>query len=219
MAKKEETTQEGKTLNLYQKLLEIQKHVIGLGQDAKTYDYKYVSGSKVLSHIKPLMNQYGLLLKQELIGIENSRQDYVTAKGISKSEILSTCSFKFTWIDVDTGDKDENLFAANGQNGWDKGVGSAMTYGERYFLLKFFHIATDEDDIDNPDRDNNKPDNQPTGKSDNRPELKEGTTEFHAAIKWLKEQPADGEPKRQISTIEKKYRLSKEITNLIVSQL
>ena len=24
-----------------------------------------------------------------------------------------------------------------------------MTYAERYFLLKFFHIATDEDDIDN----------------------------------------------------------------------
>ena len=25
-----------------------------------------------------------------------------------------------------------------------------MTCAERYFLLKFFHIATDEDDIDNP---------------------------------------------------------------------
>ena len=25
-----------------------------------------------------------------------------------------------------------------------------MTYAERYFLLKYFHIATDEDDIDNP---------------------------------------------------------------------
>jgi len=59
---------------------------------------------------------------------------------------------KFTWIDTETGDFDENLFGANGQNDWDKGVGSALTYGERYFLLKFFHIATDEDDIDNPDR-------------------------------------------------------------------
>lgn len=59
---------------------------------------------------------------------------------------------RFTWVDVETGEKDENLFGANGQNDWDKGVGSALTYAERYFLLKYFHIATDEDDIDNPER-------------------------------------------------------------------
>jgi hypothetical protein len=59
---------------------------------------------------------------------------------------------RFTWIDTEIGEKDENLFGANGQNDWDKGVGSALTYAERYFLLKYFHIATDEDDIDNPNR-------------------------------------------------------------------
>ena len=60
---------------------------------------------------------------------------------------------RFTWIDCDTGERDENLFGANGQNDWEKGLGSALTYAERYFLLKFFHISTDEDDIDNPDRE------------------------------------------------------------------
>lgn len=64
---------------------------------------------------------------------------------------------RFTWVDVETGEKDENLFGANGQNDWDKGVGSALTYGERYFLLKYFHISTDEDDIDNPDRKKEDP--------------------------------------------------------------
>ena len=59
---------------------------------------------------------------------------------------------RFTWIDCETGEKDENLFGANGQNDWEKGLGSALTYAERYFLLKFFHIATDADDIDNPNR-------------------------------------------------------------------
>ena len=57
---------------------------------------------------------------------------------------------RFTWVCVDTGETDVNLFGANGQNGFDKGVGSALTYAERYFLLKYFHIATDEDDIDKP---------------------------------------------------------------------
>lgn len=136
---------------LYQKLLTIQQRVNGLGKDKSTYNYKYVTGDKLLSEIKPMMNELGLLLKQEVLSIENTRQDYTTKAG-NKSEILSKVMMKFTWIDTETGEQDENLFGANGQNDWEKGLGSALTYAERYFLLKFFHIATDEDDIDNDKR-------------------------------------------------------------------
>lgn len=145
-----------KKLTLFQKLHKIQCEVIGLGKNKKGNNYEYVTGSKVLEHIKPLMNDLGLLLKQEVLSIDNQRIDYKTGVNTQyekpKSEILSKVMMKFTWIDIDTGDKDENLFGSNGQNDWDKGVGSALTYGERYFLLKYFHINTDEDDIDNPDR-------------------------------------------------------------------
>lgn len=146
-----------KKLNLYQKLLDIQSKIIGLSKDkdtssaTNTKGYKYVTGTKVLDHIKPLMCQHGIILKQEILSIENVRQDYATKYG-SKSEILSKVEMRFTWIDCESGEKDENLFGANGQNDWDKGIGSALTYAERYFLLKFFHINTDEDDIDNPER-------------------------------------------------------------------
>lgn len=143
--------------NIYQKLLAIQKHISGLSKDKKSNNYSYVTGDKLLSYIKPIMNEQGLLLKQEIISIENTRMDYKTGIGTSyekdKSEISSKVMFRFTWVDCETGEKDENLFGANGQNDWDKGVGSALTYGERYFLLKYFHIATDEDDIDNPAKD------------------------------------------------------------------
>lgn len=136
---------------LYQKLANIQSSIRGLGQDKRGNNYQYVSGSKVLSAIKPLMIEQGLLLKQEIVEIRNERQDYLVGQQQKpKSEILTTLTMKFTWVDVETGEKDENLFAANGQNDWDKGVGSALTYGERYFLLKYFHIATDEDDCDAP---------------------------------------------------------------------
>lgn len=149
-----ETTLENEIdgLNIYQKLLIIQQKINGLGKDkdGEMNKYKYVTGDKLLGYVKPLMNELRLLLKQEIISIENVRQDYATKNG-SKSEINSKVMFKFTWIDVDTKEKDENLFGSNGQNGWDKGVGSALTYAERYFILKYFHIATDEDDIDNPD--------------------------------------------------------------------
>lgn len=144
------------TKNIYQKLLEIQQSINGLAKDSKSFTYGYVSGTKVLEHIKPLMNKLGLLLKQEVIGITNERQDYslIQKDGIEKrkSEILTKVEMRFTWVDCETGQTDINLFAANGQNDWEKGLGSALTYGERYFLLKYFHLATDADDIDNPQR-------------------------------------------------------------------
>ena len=138
-------------LNIYQKLLKIQQSVMGLGKDKKSFGYDYVTGTKVLEHIKPLMNELGLILKQEVLSTHNTRMDYTTKNG-AKTEILTQLDLRFTWIDCETGEMDVNLFGANGQNDFEKGFGSACTYSERYFLLKYFHIATDEDDIDNPDR-------------------------------------------------------------------
>lgn len=138
-------------MGVYQKLLEVQKKVIGLGKDKKSYTYDYVTGAKVLENIKPIMNEVGLLLKQEVISLTHERIDY-KSKNAEKSEILYTADLLFTWVDVETGEKDENRFAASGMNDWEKGVGSILTYAERYFLLKYFHIRTDEDDIDNPNR-------------------------------------------------------------------
>lgn len=144
-------------MSIYKKLHTIQSRVNGLGKDKSSNSYQYVTGAKVLGVIKPLMNELGLLLKQEVTSITNDRMDYKvgigTPKEKEKSEILSKVMMKFTWIDTETGEKDENLFGANGQNDWEKGLGSALTYAERYFLLKYFHIPTDEDDIDNSLRD------------------------------------------------------------------
>jgi hypothetical protein len=81
------TTSEIKDLTIYQKLHLIQSKIIGLGKDKKSFSYSYVTGSKVLEYIKPLMNEYGLLLKQEVISIDNERMDY-QAKNGSKTEVL-----------------------------------------------------------------------------------------------------------------------------------
>ena len=137
--------------SLYKKLLEVQKRVIGLGKDKKSFGYDYVTGAKVLEHIKPILNECGILLKQEIVSVERERIDY-KAKSGEKSEMLYSVYQKFTWIDTDTGERDENTFFSSGMNDWEKGLGSALTYAERYFLLKYFHIATDEDDIDNEER-------------------------------------------------------------------
>ena len=165
-------------MSIYKKLHTIQSKINGLGKDKKTNTYSYVTGDKLLGFIKPLMNELGILLKQEVLSIENERIDYQVSifqnqetkqwSGKPKSEVLSKVMMKFTWVDSESGEKDENLFGANGQNDWDKGVGSALTYGERYFLLKYFHIPMDEDDVDNDLR--KKAEETPTDEDDKKTE-------------------------------------------------
>lgn len=155
-------------MGIFNKLLNIQKKINGLSKDQKSFQYKYVTGNKVLGHIKPIMNDEGILLKQEILTTEYERMTYSqpgkwnsTTKKFDdpkeKNEVLYLCKFKFTWIDCESGEKDENIFFASGMNDWEKGMGSAMTYAERYFILKFFHIATDEDDVDNDSRKKEEP--------------------------------------------------------------
>lgn len=139
-------------MSIYTKLLEIQREVDSFVKDKKSFGYNYSSGNQVLGVIRPLMNEKGLLLKQEVLKMKNTRQDYLNKNGVEKNEILTEASLRFTWIDVETGETDVCLFAANGFNDWEKGLGSALTYGERYFLLKYFHVPTDEIDPDNTNR-------------------------------------------------------------------
>ena len=136
---------------LLKKLLQLQKTVRGLAPNAQggssSAGYLYVKGSKVLDIVRPKMDELGLLLVQQVDDIDNERVDYQVKSG-PKSEILTKVTMTFTWIDTESGETLPVQFGANGCNGWDKGLGSALTYAERYFLLKFFHIATDEDGVD-----------------------------------------------------------------------
>lgn len=109
--------------------------------------YNYVSGAKLLGVIRPLMDKLGLILTQEVVDIKNEPITYMTKNG-EKTEMFTTAHIRFTWVDTDDGSQVVNDFFANGMNAWDKGLGSALTYAERYYLMKTFHIATDEDDID-----------------------------------------------------------------------
>lgn len=109
--------------------------------------YNYVSGAKLLGVIRPLMDNLGLILTQEVVEIKNEPITYMTRNG-EKTEMFTTAHIRFTWVDTEDGSQVVNDFFANGMNAWDKGLGSALTYAERYYLMKTFHIATDEDDVD-----------------------------------------------------------------------
>lgn len=136
-------------MTIYQKLLEVQKAVAGLMKDAQGNAGAYVSGNKVLVPVRAMMDKLGLLLIPEVKEATFTRQDYNTSKG-QKSEMFCALKIQFTWYDTETGEGLVCDWASSGLNAWDKGYGSALTYGERYFLLKFFHIPTDRDDVDFP---------------------------------------------------------------------
>ena len=184
--------------NISKKLLTIQKSVDKFVQDGQAHGYKYTTGSTVLNKVRPLMNEQGLILNQEVTSIVNNRMDYTLKSGSAKSEILTTIEILFTWIDTDSGETLESRFAANGQNDWDKGLGSALTYAERYYLLKFFHIPTDEDDVDKPKE---KPDSD-------LPWLNKDTEAFNQAKAYITKGG-------NIADIRKKYKVSKEVEGLL----
>ncbi len=138
-------------MSVLKKLLQLQAATRKLqanadGQTGSAH-YKYVSGNKLLGFVRPKMDELGLILTQEIVGITNTPITYNTQYG-AKIEMYTSLRLRFTWIDSEDGSTLVNEFAANGMNAWDKGLGSALTYAERYYLMKLFHIATDEDDVD-----------------------------------------------------------------------
>lgn len=132
---------------LHQKLLEIQTRVSGLTKDAVGNAGQYVSGNKILGFIRPLMNEFGLLLTIDIVDATYTPYEAPTSKGVKK-DMFCGLKLRFTWLDTTTGEKQVIDWAGTGANGADKSLGSALTYAERYFLLKQFHIPTDKDDVD-----------------------------------------------------------------------
>ena len=138
-------------MSVYKKMHQVQAATRSLAANTEgqtgAAKYNYVSGAKLLGVIRPLMDNLGLILTQEVVDIKNEPITYMTRNG-EKTEMFTTAHIRFTWVDTDDGSQVVNDFFANGMNAWDKGLGSALTYAERYYLMKTFHIATDEDDVD-----------------------------------------------------------------------
>lgn len=177
--------------NIYMKLLSIQTEIESFHKNKQagqgSYSYNYVDGDQVLNVIRPLMILNKVILKQEVISCENTLVDYNTKSG-SKKETLSSVKMRFTWVCCETGEKDVNEFHANGMNDFEKGLGSALTYGERYFLIKYFHVPTDSVDPDNlPNRGQEKTTHAKKEHPENNlPWLNEGSEDYNKVSERLK---------------------------------
>jgi hypothetical protein len=133
------------TQNLHQKLIEIRKAVPYLQKENQGHGYNYVSSSQVIGALRAAMNDHGVLLVPAMTNA--TVLERTTAKGANWN--LTCIEMEFTWVNTDNPEEKITCpWYAQGYDDMEKGVGKAATYGEKYFLLKFFNIPTDKDDPD-----------------------------------------------------------------------
>ncbi|MBW2054037.1 MAG: ERF family protein [Deltaproteobacteria bacterium] len=134
-------------LNIYQKLAEVRKSVKYLPQENenKKLNFNYVSSSQTLGAIKNKVDEVGLLLLPVVDSFEV--RDHTTKNG--GHEYFTILKMSFTWVNVDKPEERIGFpWTGQGLDTGEKGVGKALTYAEKYFILKFFQIPTDKDDPD-----------------------------------------------------------------------
>lgn len=136
-------------MNLHEKLIELRRQVPYLQKDTKGYNYSYVSGSSVLEKLQPKMNELGVALLTETGPLTKETVTAENDKGKITSQTQVYASFRFTWVDAETGEKIALDFCGAGQDSdISKAVGKMLTYTERYFLLKSLNVPTDSEDPD-----------------------------------------------------------------------
>lgn len=148
-------SEEKQELNLFQKIADVKANIDGFTKDAKSYNYSYVSGSQVLHRIRNKMIENNLLLVPKT-SEENYKQIDVTrfnkkaGREITTSEFIVEMKLTYVWINADKPEEqfEVTFYAVGQQDDVSKAHGTALTYAERYFLMKFFNIPTDEDDAD-----------------------------------------------------------------------
>lgn len=131
------------TLNIYQKLIEVRKQALYIKKDESGYNFKYATGADLLAILRPKMDEMGLLLVPNMEAFE--LVPIKRAKG--ETEALKVV-ISYTWINADKPDEKittSYTYFEDKMSGC-QGIGSLQTYAERYFLFKFFQVATDKDD-------------------------------------------------------------------------
>ncbi len=152
---------ETETLNIYQKLAKIRKQVEVMQRTKSGYGYKYVPEDEILAKISVFMDKYDISLIPGIVGetIEVEPYSYTKTKSTKDgkvyeeqcNEVLVHGDATWTWVNNEHPEERITVgWALVGQQtDASQAFGSGLTYSSRYFLLKFFNVATPNDDPDN----------------------------------------------------------------------
>lgn len=148
-------------LNIFQKLSKIRKPVEVLQKNKAGYGYRYVTEDLILAKITGLMDKYGVSLipcvvrgSTEVTPYEYSKTKSTKTGQIYEekvNEILVKADMEWSWVNNDN-PQDRIVVPwtlVGQQSDASQAFGSGLSYSSRYFMLKYFNVATSDDDPDN----------------------------------------------------------------------
>lgn len=152
-------------MNIYQKMAAITAELQTVAknlvvQQTKSSSYKAVSERDILDAVKPLEAKHGVysypvsrkVLESNLLESENEYQGKVT----KKTTFMTRIETVYRFVNVDKPDEFiETTTFAEGIDTQDKGSGKAMTYADKYALMKAYKISTGDDPDQNASEEKN----------------------------------------------------------------
>ena len=147
-------------LNLYQKLAKIRKQVEVVQKNKSGYGYKYVTDDELLAKITVGMDRYGVSLVPNIVPgtlrvepytYKKTKRDKNGPYEETVNEFTAVCDMSYVWVNNDNPEETVTVSwsMVGQQSDASQCLGSGLTYSMRYFLLKYFNVATPDDDPDN----------------------------------------------------------------------
>lgn len=142
-------------MNIFQKMSAVTNELQTVAknltvQTTKTSSYKAVSERDIIDAVKPLEIKHGIysypydrqIIESQTLESESEYQGKVTKKTTFFSRIKTTYRF----VNVEKPDEFIDMVTfAEGIDSQDKGSGKAMTYADKYALMKAYKISTGDD--------------------------------------------------------------------------
>ena len=143
-------------MNIYEKLSAITTELstvaknleVGVGKN----QYKAVGEADVLRAVKPLEAKYKIYsypFSRTIIEsgtIENEAIDYSTKEKLVKRNLFERIEVVYRFVNIENPEEYIDITSyGDGIDSQDKSVGKAMTYADKYALLKAYKIITGED--------------------------------------------------------------------------
>lgn len=138
-------------MNIYEKLLAISNDLLGVAKNLEVRagkgSYKAVGEADILKAVKPLEKQYGVYsypLSRRII--ESGKLESTDFNGASKHQLYERIEVTYRFVNIEKPDEFVDMASyGDGIDSGDKGPGKAMTYADKYALMKAYKIITGDD--------------------------------------------------------------------------
>lgn len=142
--------------NIFQRLSAITQELSTVAKNLEVgtgkSQYKAVGEADVLREVKPLEAKHGVYsypYSRRIIEsgtIENEKIDYQTKEKIVQKSLFERIETIYRFVNVDNPTEYIDITTyGDGIDTQDKSVGKAMTYGDKYALMKAYKIITGDD--------------------------------------------------------------------------